>query len=509
MPAGRVAEEREALAQGVHWCASTDPHGSGTGRLGLDGVADVAFGSTGGWLVVRMVPAGTTRPIDVSIQPSLVSRLVLDPAVLGVAPPDPVLEAVGERIRDLCVREGLWSPHRDGRTDLVTLVGGASFPLLGACYETGAAPLDAVPRWASTTLRQPGVRRAAEHTFPESCSRRVVRALAASLPPPTLDQPPNLFPLALGLMGGAVLGADRLATLLESAAGRHVPADHWPDTDQVRLARRLFGGVPSERAQRLLTDAATREDGPVLLARTLRLWSITRRDLRGPLPTRLANLHDACREQLPADPRPELAGARPLPPRNANRAATSRPRPRPRARPLPLGGSAGGSGVSEERRAEPPPAPPDPRSAARFAPVASRPDLGGTEPIPVPAPLVALDGLSVGDLRLVLPRTVAELSEWGRRLSNCLGTFGAAAISGRSWLVGIEKHGRLVACAEIHPDRYVRQFLAERNRRPVPVDAERVIERLLAAGVLDAAHPGNRPWLAVLDGLHGAPPAVR
>jgi hypothetical protein len=87
-----------------------------------------------------------------------------------------------------------------------------------------------------------------------------------------------------------------------------------------------------------------------------------------------------------------------------------------------------------------------------------------------------------------------ELTEWGQLLGNCLSSFGPAAATGRSWLLGIQANERLTYCLELSPDRSIRQFLGVRNR-PVPLHhAQQVLHHLANHNIIDPANPANRPW---------------
>ena len=120
------------------------------------------------------------------------------------------------------------------------------------------------------------------------------------------------------------------------------------------------------------------------------------------------------------------------------------------------------------------------------------------QPIALPPTVAALAGREVpgaaGRLRFVVPRTVAELAEWGRRLHNCIGGFGRAVHEGRSWLLGIECGDRLAYCIEVTPAGGVRQFLADHNRQVPRRDALAVVEALADAGLVDRTAPHNAPW---------------
>jgi len=119
-------------------------------------------------------------------------------------------------------------------------------------------------------------------------------------------------------------------------------------------------------------------------------------------------------------------------------------------------------------------------------------------PLQHPPAVLVLAGVEVlgasGPLRLVVPRTAAELTVWGARLDNCVGGFAAAVNERRSIILGVEAADRLAYCLEVRPDGGVRQFLAARNR-PVPRgDAAAVLAALAAAGVVRREAPGNEIW---------------
>lgn len=497
MPVQRGDEQRIALTPGVWSTERLVTADDGTvATVTITGAADFRLSARDGRLVVQLVLAGTTRPIDVSIQP------VLLPSILAEHPTstDRTAGELAQLRADHHRRLGLWSPRPERPADLLTVIGGACFPLLGACYDDDAVPLAQIPRWAAPALRQPTAHAGAAVAFPRARSRRLVKSFARSLRPTAGHEPPNLYPLALALMGAPALDADRLANLLRAAEGQPVAMEHWPDCEQVRTACRLFADVAGDRVERLLTDAATAPDGPALLAHTLTLWHVARRDLRGAVPTRLERLQEHCLAQLPADPRPELARRQPLPPPRAaphHRRSRSTPN-RPAAAP-PGAAQAPRPARAEPRPASPRAEPPPPLAyLAQRAPVATGGPVTAATTLPTPPVLRSARGQELGDLRLLVPRTVAELVDWGRRLSNCLGDFAPAVASGRSLLIGVQHHDRLVACVELDPDGRVRQFLGRANRRPNPRQAAQVVDHLLAIGAIDGAHPSNWPLLEQL-----------
>ena len=107
-------------------------------------------------------------------------------------------------------------------------------------------------------------------------------------------------------------------------------------------------------------------------------------------------------------------------------------------------------------------------------------------------------------LRLVLPRTVVELREWGLRLHNCLGSFAVAVSSGRSLIVGVERHDVLAYCAELSPrSRTMRQLHGSHNHAVPTDDAAAVCAALVEADLLDPAQPVNRPWIELSRSMAG------
>jgi hypothetical protein len=109
---------------------------------------------------------------------------------------------------------------------------------------------------------------------------------------------------------------------------------------------------------------------------------------------------------------------------------------------------------------------------------------------------LAVDGRSEGSVTLVLPRTVGDLTRWGRLLSNCLGDFGPSVAARRSTIIGVQRANRLVYAVELTPSGVVRQFCGAANRAPRDQDRRTVVRMLARAGLLDTRAAGNRPWLA-------------
>jgi len=89
-------------------------------------------------------------------------------------------------------------------------------------------------------------------------------------------------------------------------------------------------------------------------------------------------------------------------------------------------------------------------------------------------------------LTFVVPRTVGELRAWGKRVGNCIGSYGELASTGRSWLIGVLRDGDLRYTIEILPDRSLRQFVGLRNAAPDRGDALAILAALVSGGVIPA-----------------------
>jgi len=420
-------------------------------------------------LRVGMVLPARSEPVDVSAQPTVLV------SALGAASPDAQRDA--EQLVDwvvgFCGQHLLWaSPERD----LARALTGAAFPLLAQLYGRGASTLAEVPRWATGALAEATPRAASSALLGRAVSRSVVAALARSLLPERIaPSPPALLALSLALMGRAVLPADGLVRVLRSADDRsHDPAE-LPTVDDIGRVRLLATWMGPRRIERMLTDAGSLPGGPRLLARTAVLLEGIPAGACLRLPVGLTALHERCRELTPIDPRPHTPPLRPA------RARTATPAARPRAVRLPRHALVAPSAPGGIRRAN---------GALDYPPAIGR--LHGR----VLAP----------HLRLVLPRSVAELTAWARLLHNCLATFGAAVASGRSLLIGVERDDVLSYCAELTPaSRTLRQLHGPYNHAvPAPVAAV-VCRTLFGEGLLDPRHAVNLPWVDLCRALPAGP----
>lgn len=456
-------------------------------------------------VLVKMAFPFTTRVVNVSTQPLVISH-ALAATGGGEDLPEATRHAVvGRWVSDLAGRTGAWHPVVPQAASLVSVVGGAAFPMLGAAYERRAGPLPEIPMWAAPILSQPTARAAAGAAFGARATRPVVAAFASSLnraAPGEVDGGQqggraNITALALALMGTSALEPDQLTRVLRVARPGAVPSG-----EQIFAGQKVLVRLGPARAERVLTEAGDADDGLAMLAQMVRMFAEVGHLIVGRPANRLAELHAQCLEVMPRNPNPRPGPAPPRRQAPRRRLQTPLRQPEAPARPAPV-------------RLAPVPAPPaadvvpparDPGGLRAFAPppVTSAP----TNPaLRFPAEIQALDHADLGDMRLVLPRTTYELTLWGQLLGNCLGSFGPAAAAGFSWLVGVEANGRLAYCLELSPDRSVRQFLASRNR-PVPPDhARKVLEHLARHHVIDLTHPANRTWVIPREAAH--PPLGR
>ncbi|MGQ0434603.1 MAG: hypothetical protein ACT452_19625 [Microthrixaceae bacterium] len=411
-------------------------------------------------LRVGLVLPARSDPVDVSAQPTVVAS--------ALGSPSPNAERDAEQlaawVAGYCEQHLVWaSPERD----LARALTGAAFPLLAHLYGRGACTVTEVPRWATGPLAQATPRAASSVLFGRAVSRAVVAALARSLLPLSpAGSPPALLPLSLALMGRSVLPPDALVRVLHSADDRsHDPAE-LPTVDDIGRVRLLASWMGPRRIERMLTDAGSIADGPRLLVRTAVLLEGIPAGACLRLPIGLTALHERCRELTPIDPRPRQPV--PGPPTTARATAT-----------------AGHQRVVRVPR-HALVAPARPGGTIRVAGALDYPPTVGRLHGRVLAPR----------LRLVLPRSIAELTAWARQLHNCLDTFGGAVASGRSLVIGVERDDVLTYCAELTPaSRTMRQLHGPYNHA-VPAAVATVLCRvLLSEGLVDSRHPVNLPWV--------------
>jgi hypothetical protein len=414
----------------------------------------VALQPAEGRVRVGLVMPVAGRVIDVSVQPiSACSALEEAGRSMGFAPTS--VEALARQALVVSAgRAGTWQPPQS--MCLLKAFGGVAFPLLAAAYDSGAAPLSEVPRWAGPILAAPTMRQAAAVAFGPKATRPVRRGLVEAVRPVPSGEI-DLAALALALIGRETLEPDQLARVLCSDRVRQ-PAMDLPDSATMRESCITVREWGAARIERLLLDAAARADGVALLLETMRYArQLGDHGPPQPLPSRLADLHDVHRALMrsPSSPDPAFPTTR----------VTSSPR-RNRRQP---------------QRALPPP--------VTRTPV--RPDT----PITAPPAVRSINGHSVGELRFLLPDVVGDLARWGRLLSNCLEDFGPSVAAGDSVVIGVLRDRQLVYVIEVTPDGNIRQFSGKANRPPTECDRRSVIETLVRAGVLDPRPSANRFWL--------------
>lgn len=410
--------------------------------------------------------AGNSVRVDVSLQPATIVLEVDQAAREEGVDPNRWRTAVLQELR-------AWWPDLQWCEPqpqlLAAAVGAVTHPVLAHVYRAGRQAVGEVPRWASDILRSESPQAAAEVLAP-GATRRLVRALAESLVGPDDGGRTTLGPLAVASVGRSLCTVDELANVLSvpNPAG----PDRMPSVDELESARRALGLYPAGRRAALLDDTVRHHDVRDLAEVGMHLWWV-RDKVERPLPLRLRDLRDRCRQHVPV------------------LAETAAGAPRRSARPaiLPTESterSPRTAAASPTPAAQPAPRPPHttdapllrPRPMALGAPRVSVP---GRTPNswPVPAALLPVHQLRHEGLGFSVPTSRNELATWGAILRNCLGDFGRAAATQTSWLIGIERDDRLIGCVEVDPaTRRVRQALGPRNQ-PLPESVHRITLALL------------------------------
>ena len=406
----------------------------------------VSFTPLDGRVATCLIMPGIDRQVDVSVSPRT-ALLTIRQAAEQRSVPRTQAEAITRRALDAAVAAaGAWAPGRAiGDDDLAARLGGAAFPLLGAAYDEGATAIDEVPRWAAPILSASTARDGARIAFGSAATRPVVTAFARSLAR-TEGEPVDLSRLALALIASDVLQSDRLARILV-LDGQPWPVPRLPDPHALDDGRRATARWGAEHTERYLTESCNLDDGFAVLVRCIR-YAV---DLgaHGPsrLPTHLSEVHDLYRSRfatLPTEPRVARR------PRATRTCAAAEP-----------------TAQGEPQRPQPRPANRPPDYGLRLAPAApSNMQVAPRDRIPHPTWLRTIDGVTFDEFRLVLPGTCGDLELWSRMLSNCLDTYGRAARSGRSHLIGVEHRDHLRYVVEVTPQRRIRQFAGRSNRAP-------------------------------------------
>jgi hypothetical protein len=468
-----VAQRRNVLDTGIEWVETQTPTAGCRWVLRsspLETGRDVlAWSSCDGHLRTELVLLAGRSGIDVSFQPTTAGRALEDLAHDLAVDPVRVFIAVS-RALTTTVPTLPWRPTDAVATrfgpaaNFRAVIGAAAFPLLGHVYDAGSLPLGEVPVWARSVLRAGEVRAAATQAFGTRATRRVVRAFAAGIVPDAAHEMPRLVPLAWALALGPG-EPDHLARVLEARlpAAEGAPEVRVPDADDFALMRRGLAQFPSDRAVRLAASCAVEADQ----RRAVRIMGLVAQaspHIVGPLPSRLDEIENLCLRTLPRLAHPEPVRP-PGPVARPRRAATRRGAEARQAPIVDAGVERSGTDT--------------PRAAPRTQ-RAPRPLAFVHEPT-----VATIDGAESGNIRLVLPRTPAELDTWGHLLGTCVGDFVHAVALGRSWIIGVEVDGVLGACIEVQPaTRSVRQFLGRNNRAVRPAVREPVLRLLCASGII-------------------------
>ena len=422
------------------------------------GVSVVRFMASqgGGRMHVGLVIGERRCAVDLSRRPGVVD-LLLSSAISRTGDNDDARMQFIAWIIDYARDSGCWVPRDTSNADLVEVLGGMTFPLLGASYAHGTLARREIPVWATEILGMATARDGAIRAFSRcKATKPVVAALARCLA--RRGQPLDLGPVAVACMASGMLEPDQLADLLRTPrppiADNEAPEELA--LEDLQLGTVVCRDWGADVVHPVVRDALSQRGGLGYLASILHAWTFVRAELRGCPPRRLAKLGRLIAEYQPVDPRSLQARA---PTRN------------PRVQTLRETGASGSC-----RRL-----PQIPTRPLRAPPTSSAATVRGFH---YPSRLRSIEGAAVGELRIVLPRTAAELNAWAARLGNCLGSFAAAVSAGACFVIGIEHLGRLTYCVELSPNGRVRQFLGARNHPPNREHAEAVIAFLQLAGVV-------------------------
>lgn len=85
--------------------------------------------------------------------------------------------------------------------------------------------------------------------------------------------------------------------------------------------------------------------------------------------------------------------------------------------------------------------------------------------------ILELDNINLENLKIIVPKTNHQLIDWGKKMSNCIGSYGERATERERVLLGIFKENELVYNIEIYGKR-INQFYAKYNQHPEETDYE-------------------------------------
>ncbi len=387
------------------------------------------------------------RCIDVSTQPGTLPTMLRREARVRREDPNRWCAGVAAAVLDAASGWGFDEIPQCDHTHLEAVLSSLSFPLALLARRGGAGPMPHVPRWAAPTLQARSSTAAARVALGPNATRGVARALPRGMMPgdsAPVDAAPDLRPLGLAISLADHLAPERLATVL-TGGGRWFPPQHWPGDDDVKQLRRLWATTDETTATALAIDALNVEHGSARLRRSLSVLEPLAIVAELTLARRVVDLERQAAHAVPLE-RPPAPPPRPARVRRARADVDAPAAPEPAALPaVPLAAPDAGP--------------------------------GGRGGFVYPPTVEIAHGYRIGEHRLVLPRHPAELTRWGRRLSNCLGDYAGVVRTGRSVVLGLEERGTLVAALELR-DGAVRQFVGLANGRPTRARRD-VVDRML------------------------------
>ncbi len=429
-------------------------------------------------VLTRLEFLGGRRSIDVTVQPDTISHLLRRLAIRANDDGNAWQRQLKRRLLVWSTEMGIADalPADDALASVIASLG---FPMVRLARDRGVLAPPHVPRWAEPVLAGPDVRAAASAAFGDRSSRRVARALAASLAGDTVgvddgeapeveaagpaQRPMALMPLGLALALPQSVSADVIANMLMAPTADHA-AQYWPSVYDLHLLRRGFRMLGPSVSAHLATEALATITGPGRLIRLIvhvpRLLSI----YDGPAPRHIDDL-DAVVIEFVRPPVEPVAQRQPAGPARCRAGADA-----------PRVAACEGEGVIDL-----PVQPlyvPGPVQAIA---------VGPDDEFRYPDAVLRLHGASSGAHSIWLPRSGDELRRWGRELDNCMADYCEHVACDRSVILGLRRHDRLVAGVELTRDLHrVRQFVRDGNQRPWTAERNALRDILARLGVAGA-----------------------
>lgn len=106
-----------------------------------------------------------------------------------------------------------------------------------------------------------------------------------------------------------------------------------------------------------------------------------------------------------------------------------------------------------------------------------------SRPIPYSEKFEAIDGAEIEDLRLELPKETETLYTYGKKLGQCVASYGDMAVRKVCQIVAVYRGEELLYNLEIR-QKVIHQFRGKYNKNPDANDRERVVEFLEKSGVV-------------------------